>query len=910
MNKQTRLRSAGITLTTALVTTLTVGCQTQATKTELAAVGAPQDANKLLIVDCLLPGQVRKLGSAMTYLTPRRPIKTTAVDCEIRGGEYTAFDRADYRSALHIWLPQAKKGDADAQNYVGEIYEKGLGTIPDYKAAAHWYRQAAQQDNSRAQINLGFLYEQGKGVERDLAKALNWYRRASGMQNDELEFASSVETRAKELASAEVTRARAEASQLRSELGRLRGQLDRRRDDLNAAQRELDRLRRQLDSGRTGATPMSSGEIQQYERKLKRQQAEVDAQRRQITKLETSLQREKSELASSRQTSARLSADLSRKDKEITTLQTKLDKSEQRLTSTRSSNVKDEQKLRDLRSEIDRLKAEQAQASAASGDQTAEVERLKAELADRDRKLADQRRRVSDLESRAAQLDSTRSSAAERERELALVQQQLADAKTTLAKREKERAKLQDVTRRLTDSLQETLKSKETERTRMTDTNRRMGETLSLSLKEREQRIASLEKDVQQREIAHRKQQKRIRELEKEVAGYNRKLTRIEETRPAIDPDVVVAGPTIEILDPPISLTRGIPSVKLRSAESSRLVVGKVTAPGGLLSLTVNDRRQKVDATGVFKANVALKTRDTPVKMVAIDRRGQRTALEFLIIPQLRVAQRPDLYTKPAIQGPSMERLGQGLKFGDYYALIISNEKYRNFPPLETPVNDARRVERLLHDKYGFETVLLTNANRYEILSALNTLRERLNENDNLLIYYAGHGELDRINERGHWLPVDAERSNTANWVSNTDITDIINAMSVKHVMVVADSCYSGSMTRSSLARMDVGMSFKAKRRWLEIMSMARSRTVLTSGGLQPVLDRGEGNHSIFADAFLNALENNDTVLEGYSLYRTVSDRVQRAAARYGIDQTPQYAPIKHGGHEAGEFFFVPKGSS
>ena len=101
---------------------------------------ASQNADELLVVDCLLPGRVRQLGQQMTYLTARRPIKTTASDCAIRGGEYTAYDRASYATALKVWLEPAKAGDAQAQNYVGEIYEKGIGLAPDYAAAATWTR--------------------------------------------------------------------------------------------------------------------------------------------------------------------------------------------------------------------------------------------------------------------------------------------------------------------------------------------------------------------------------------------------------------------------------------------------------------------------------------------------------------------------------------------------------------------------------------------------------------------------------------------------------------------------------------------------------------------------------------------------------------------------------------------------
>src|ERR1051325_3386265 len=57
------------------------------------AAPSAQAADAFLVVDCLLPGQIRRLGSQVTYLTPRRAEKTTARDCEIRGGEYVSYDR-------------------------------------------------------------------------------------------------------------------------------------------------------------------------------------------------------------------------------------------------------------------------------------------------------------------------------------------------------------------------------------------------------------------------------------------------------------------------------------------------------------------------------------------------------------------------------------------------------------------------------------------------------------------------------------------------------------------------------------------------------------------------------------------------------------------------------------------------
>ncbi len=144
----------------------------------------------LQIVDCLLPGQVRSLGNN-TYLTPRRPIMTTAVDCKIRGGEFVAYDRADYKSALNVWLASAKRGNLEAQTNVGEIFEKGSAGKANYQAAIIWYQKAADAGYARAQFNLATLYEQGLGVEKNSLLALNLYRKSWGLPENDLIYQSA-----------------------------------------------------------------------------------------------------------------------------------------------------------------------------------------------------------------------------------------------------------------------------------------------------------------------------------------------------------------------------------------------------------------------------------------------------------------------------------------------------------------------------------------------------------------------------------------------------------------------------------------------------------------------------------------------------------------------------------------------
>ncbi len=181
----------------AIIILLAVSCSAPRPAATVAGAAAPSAAD-LYIVDCLLPGQVRQLGSG-SYMTPRRPALTTAADCRIRGGEYVAYDRANYKTALQVWLPAAELGDIEAQVNVGEIFERGLGGEPNYEAALIWYQKAAEKGNARAQFNLGTLYEQGLGVDKNKMTALNWYRKAWGLPHDNLIYQSAADATQQEL---------------------------------------------------------------------------------------------------------------------------------------------------------------------------------------------------------------------------------------------------------------------------------------------------------------------------------------------------------------------------------------------------------------------------------------------------------------------------------------------------------------------------------------------------------------------------------------------------------------------------------------------------------------------------------------------------------------------------------------
>jgi predicted nucleic acid-binding Zn-ribbon protein len=673
-------------LLVAALAVLSAACGTTGTQTTTTRPTGPGAVEGFMVVDCQLPGQIRQLGGQVTYVTARRAIKTAARDCEIRGGEYVALDRANYATALKVWLPLAEQGDPAAQTYVGEIFEKGLGVQPDYATAATWYRRAADRGYSRAALNLGNLYERGLGVPPDPAQALNWYRRAAGSKAISFEITPSAAT--------------AEVAQLRAEVGALRTELDAKGKELARVQGELETARRTLDGRRS----------------------EVDAERRSVEKLRRELEE----------------------------------------TRRRETNA------------------------GARATRVAELERA---IAEREAAVAAKNREMDGLRASVARLES---------------------------------------------------------------------ET--------------------------RDQRERLERLRQQTATTG-------------------TGPVIQILQPELRTLRDGRGVRASVASDRPVVVGRVTSEAELVTFTINDRAEKLLANNVFRTEIALPRAEEPVRIVAIDKQGRRSAVEFVLARAQQRAAAPAGAAPPV----GLPRSGVATSFGTYHALVIGNNDYKLLRPLKTAVADAREVARVLEQDYGFRVRLLVNATRYDMLAALNEMRERLTEKDNLLLYYAGHGELDDRNQRGHWLPIDAEPNSTANWISNVAITDVLNSMTVQQLLVVADSCYAGTLTRSSLGRLEGGLSESERLRLLSIMAHQRSRMVLTSGGVEPVLDSAGGGHSAFAQAFLGILRSNVGVLPGQELFGHLRLRVASVADRVQMRQVPEYAPIKYAGHESGDFVFVRK---
>ena len=280
-----------------------------------------------------------------------------------------------------------------------------------------------------------------------------------------------------------------------------------------------------------------------------------------------------------------------------------------------------------------------------------------------------------------------------------------------------------------------------------------------------------------------------------------------------------------------------------------------------------------------------------------------------------RIANLPKVRTPQGMAPPTQlpptadERTLAGLKFGRYYAIVIGNQNYQSMERLATPKYDAERASKILAEKYGFNVQILEDANDVTMLKTINDLNSVLKPDDNVLIYYAGHGARlsNGRGENGYWLPVNADAPpKDTFWVPNEQITGHLSRLPAKRVLVVADSCYAGLLS-SDPSYLFLNDKVSYSKEYIKFKLPKRARLLLSSGGDKPVLDEGGGNNSVFARAFLDELEDNTGIMSSPELFGRIRKRVETAAAKNKFVQTPEFKSIKAAGHEVGDFFFVPK---
>lgn len=238
-------------------------------------------------------------------------------------------------------------------------------------------------------------------------------------------------------------------------------------------------------------------------------------------------------------------------------------------------------------------------------------------------------------------------------------------------------------------------------------------------------------------------------------------------------------------------------------------------------------------------------------------------------------------------------------------ALIIGigEYKHRQVPDLRTPVADGQELAQVLAGQYGFEVTTLfdQDATWENIDRSLYNLAAESTPNDSILIYYGGHGDIDKKMGEGWWYPSDTIPKNRQTFIKNSHIRSFISKMKARHVLLISDSCFAGTLF-GDYRSAGVGMSVDDKyhRRLFE----SKSRLGLTSGGNEPVMDGGNDGHSIFAYYLLKFLKKSEKeVFSAGELFTDIAPIITNNS-----EQKPEFLPILNTGHEKGEFVFVRLG--
>lgn len=248
---------------------------------------------------------------------------------------------------------------------------------------------------------------------------------------------------------------------------------------------------------------------------------------------------------------------------------------------------------------------------------------------------------------------------------------------------------------------------------------------------------------------------------------------------------------------------------------------------------------------------------------------------------------------KPSETGP--EATGKAGVEGKFYALIIGVNEYtdRRLPDLTFPIQDAAKLKTVLTDHYTFtdKTItVLNNPTRKAILRAFDDLNYKLRKEDNLLVFFAGHGRQEEKSQQGYWLPADAQNDYNDDWLSNSTIRDQLRRFTCQHVLVVSDACFSGELI-SSRGKPQPSVAIKR-------LYDLRSRRAITSSGNTVVPDR-----SVFINYLvLRLTENAKPYLTANELFVSMREAVINNSS---LEQTPMYGYIQQSGDEGGDFIFV-----
>ncbi len=338
-------------------------------------------------------------------------------------------------------------------------------------------------------------------------------------------------------------------------------------------------------------------------------------------------------------------------------------------------------------------------------------------------------------------------------------------------------------------------------------------------------------------------------------------------------------GPIVKIIEPVVS--RGIKIVKKSDVMT---VKGLAYDPSGVKEVYVNDQKSILQNDGNFSVDLYLQVGDNPIIVKAFDNKFNVSLDTFIVTRKI-------------------EEIISG---GRYIALVIGINSYSGYwPSLKNAVNDAEGVAKVLKKDYTFDTVytlLDKDATRRNIIQKFEWLTRNITKDDNVLIFYAGHGQFNKALNKGYWVPVDAKSNSVADYISNSDVKTFMGGIPSKHTLLITDACFAGDIFRGPPTQ-SIEFDPNNMTKYFREVYRKQSRLALTSGGVEEVSDAGKDHHSIFTYYLIKSLrENNRKYIDVTQLYNDF-----RVAVVNNSEQTPELQVIRDTDDEGGQFIFIRK---
>lgn len=347
------------------------------------------------------------------------------------------------------------------------------------------------------------------------------------------------------------------------------------------------------------------------------------------------------------------------------------------------------------------------------------------------------------------------------------------------------------------------------------------------------------------------------------------------------------AATEIELTSHEISWENGYGHIS--TVNDREVLQGRITPMEQWTALWINEEIVPTKADGSFSVSVNLLEGTNSIRISALLPEGKQ------IKRHLNIQRVPPAIAKPQVLGEvyldptDFEELNN---HGRNFLVLIGMNQYDYWNDLHNAVKDCEDVGKVLVDNYQFDAthvVRLYNEDgtRENILETMEWLQDELRKEDNLLIYYAGHGYIDEQANLGYWVPSDGRMNKVPDYIPNSTIHDYLSTIDCHHTLLIADACFSGSLARTRG----------------NIPAEIKSRWVFASGNSQErVFDGAPGTNSPFAEEMIEfLLDNKHRAFYSNELIESVSRGVTER-----VRQHPIGVPVMPAGDQGGLFPFIP----